>query len=109
TGGRLVMVPYWTARTPAGFARLLREQRVTVLSQTPSAFASLVPAMLGADGPPAPRLVVFGGEALRMPVLRDWLERYPPDRCRLVNMYGITETTVHVTRHDVTAADVAAN
>ncbi|WP_431973620.1 amino acid adenylation domain-containing protein [Micromonospora haikouensis] len=108
TGGRLVVVPYWTARTPTDMARLLREHRVTVLSQTPSAFATLVPVVL-ADPTPAPvRLVVFGGEALRMRMLADWMRRYPPADCRLVNMYGITETTVHVTWHDVTASDVVA-
>lgn len=108
TGGRLVVVPYWTARTPADMARLLREQRVTVLSQTPSAFAMLVPLVLAERTPIAVRLVVFGGETLRMRMLADWMRRFPPADCRLVNMFGITETTVHVTWHDVTAADVIA-
>ncbi|MEV0455764.1 non-ribosomal peptide synthetase [Catellatospora methionotrophica] len=106
TGGKLVVVSYWTARTPAELARLLRDQRVTVFSQTPSAFATVIPAVLADHAPLDVRLVVFGGEALRTPILADWLRRYPASHCRLVNMYGITETTVHVTWHDVTASDV---
>jgi len=109
TGGRLVTVPYWTARTPALFAQLLRDERVTVLSQTPSAFANLVPAVLPEKDGLDLRLVIFGGEALRPSVLIDWVRRFPLADCRVVNMYGITETTVHVTWHDVTAVDIANN
>ena len=41
--------------------------------------------------------MIFGGEALDLPGLRPWFERHGDERPRLVNMYGITETTVHVT------------
>jgi amino acid adenylation domain-containing protein len=109
TGGRLVVVPYWTARTPAAFALLLRDEGVTVLSQTPSAFVNLIPAVLDGDVPRDLRLVVFGGEALRRPALVPWIRHVPLSACRLINMYGITETTVHVTCHEITAADVVAN
>jgi acyl-coenzyme A synthetase/AMP-(fatty) acid ligase len=109
TGGRLVVVPHWTARTPAQLAKLLRDHGVTVLSQTPSAFARLVHPLVDGGELAGLRLVVFGGEALRTPMLVDWLRHVPLAHCRLVNMFGITETTVHVTWHDVTAADVVAN
>ncbi|HJZ54252.1 MAG TPA: amino acid adenylation domain-containing protein, partial [Gemmataceae bacterium] len=107
-GGRVVLVPRRVARSPADFLRLLRRERVTVLNQTPSAFYQLVRAD-GADpgGVPSLRLVVFGGEALSPPALRPWVDRYGDAAPRLVNMYGITETTVHVTYRPVTAADVA--
>ncbi|WP_328491695.1 non-ribosomal peptide synthase/polyketide synthase [Streptomyces sp. NBC_00414] len=99
-GGRLVVVPDDTARSPEDFLRLLAEERVTVLNQTPSAFHQLARAdaehpELGAQL--ALRTVVFGGEALDVDRLADWYTRHPDTAPRLVNMYGITETTVHVT------------
>ncbi|MCD0451542.1 amino acid adenylation domain-containing protein [Actinocorallia sp. API 0066] len=91
-GGRLVVVPYAVSRSPEEFLDLLARERVTVLNQTPSAFHQL---MAVDDGRPlALRYVVFGGEALELKRLADW---YAHGRdTLLVNMYGITETTVHV-------------
>ncbi|WNV87782.1 amino acid adenylation domain-containing protein [Umezawaea sp. Da 62-37] len=106
TGARLVVVPYWVSRSPEEFRALLAVENVTVLSQTPSAFAQLAEADRRRPEPLGLRLVVFGGEALDTGALRSWLDRYPESRCRLVNMYGITETTVHVTAHTVTRRDV---
>ncbi|WP_370963824.1 amino acid adenylation domain-containing protein [Amycolatopsis sp. cg9] len=105
-GGRVVVVPYAVSRDPEAFWRLLVEQRVTVLSQTPSAFRQLIRAA-GAAGWPdtALRLVVFGGEALEPAALVPWFDRYGDREPRLVNMYGITETTVHVTARPLTRED----
>ena len=103
-GGTLVVVPQDTARDTAAFARLLADRRVTVLNQTPSAFYRLIDELAPGKGgqPPLPHLrwVVFGGEALDYPRLRPWFER-AGQGTHLVNMYGITETTVHVTWRDV--------
>ncbi len=96
-GGRLVVVEQEPARDPARFHRLLRDEGVTVLSQTPSAFQPLLEADRTAPRLTALRYVVFGGEALDPARLAPWFARYGEDRPRLVNMYGITETTVHVT------------
>ncbi|MGW7486404.1 non-ribosomal peptide synthase/polyketide synthase [Streptomyces sp. NPDC054786] len=98
-GGRLVVVPHEVARSPEEFLRLLVDERVTVLNQTPSAFHPLMRA--DAEHPElgarlALRRVVFGGEALDLGRLTDWYERHPDTAPVLVNMYGITETTVHV-------------
>ncbi|MFF6835878.1 amino acid adenylation domain-containing protein [Streptomyces sp. NPDC012438] len=107
-GGRLVVVPYDVSRSPADFLRLLARERVTVLNQTPSAFYQLVQADAEEPGRDlALRYVVFGGEALDPHRLTDWYARHPSDAPVLVNMYGITETTVHVTRVDLDA-DFAA-
>jgi amino acid adenylation domain-containing protein len=108
-GGRLVVVPYWVSRSPEAFHRLLGAEGVTVLNQTPSAFRPLMQAdeAAGGDGRLALRYVIFGGEALEPASLRPWLARHG-DRPELVNMYGITETTVHVTYRVLTAADAAA-
>ncbi|MEI5101699.1 non-ribosomal peptide synthetase [Streptomyces sp. PmtG] len=107
TGGRLVVVPYWTARDTEGFRRLLAVQRVTVLNQTPSAFSQLVRAEQRAKDDLRVRLLIFGGEPLDVKLLAPWFARYSPARCRVVNMFGITETTVHVTAQTVTPADLA--
>ncbi|WP_432169579.1 non-ribosomal peptide synthetase [Streptomyces sp. 1222.5] len=102
TGGRLVVVPYWASRDPAQFAALLAAERVTVLSQTPSAFAQLMQVDRDQQISGSVRLVVFGGEPLDTRPLRFWQDRHPEEECRLVNMFGITETTVHVTAQTVT-------
>ncbi|MEV4642043.1 amino acid adenylation domain-containing protein, partial [Actinoplanes sp. NPDC049548] len=102
SGGRVVVVPFATSRDPREFMTLLREQGVTVLNQTPSAFGQL--AAVAHTDLPRLRLVIFGGEALDTSGLAGWVRRYP--RVRLVNMYGITETTVHVTYQPVEADTV---
>ena len=104
-GGRLVIVPYWVSRSPETFHNLLRAERVTVLNQTPSAFRQLVRVDERAEDLDL-RLVIFGGEALELQSLRPWFNRHDHAACRLVNMYGITETTVHVTYRPITPADL---
>ncbi|WP_054815875.1 non-ribosomal peptide synthetase [Nocardia arizonensis] len=99
-GGAVVVVDYLTSRSPELFRDLLIREQVTVLNQTPSAFYQLAEAdrAAHATGPGkfALRYIVFGGEALDPRRLRRWYERHPVDAPWLVNMYGITETTVHV-------------
>ncbi|MGW6269135.1 non-ribosomal peptide synthetase [Streptomyces sp. NPDC055060] len=108
TGGHLVVVPYFVSRNPEEFHDLLVRHRVTVLNQTPSAFAMLKEIDLQSAADLAVRLVVFGGEPLDVRILQDWFRGHPHTRCRVVNMFGITETTVHVTSQTVTPQDVGA-
>ncbi|SNT64754.1 nonribosomal peptide synthetase DhbF, partial [Streptosporangium subroseum] len=109
-GGRLVVVPFPVSRSPEDFLRLLVRERVTVLNQTPSAFYQLIQA--DGDNPQmrrelALRTVIFGGEALDSGRLEAWYARHADNAPRLVNMYGITETTVHVTYAPLTAQDTS--
>ena len=112
-GGRLVIVPYLVSRSPDAFYEMLVRERVTVLNQTPSAFRQLCQidevSRREVRQSLALRLVIFGGEALDYESLGQWFRDHGDTRPRLVNMYGITETTVHVTERRVRAADVAAN
>ncbi|QBS42866.1 non-ribosomal peptide synthetase [Nocardia sp. CS682] len=99
-GGTVVVVDYLTSRSPELFRELLIREQVTVLNQTPSAFYQLAEADRAAQTADqakfALRYVVFGGEALDLRQLQRWYDRHAVDAPWLVNMYGITETTVHV-------------
>ena len=106
-GGRLVVVPYLVTRSPEAFYKLLAKERVTVVNQTPSAFRQLI----WADNTETTqklnlRLVIFGGEALEIQSLKPWFDKYGDCTPQLVNMYGITETTVHVTYRPLSKDDL---
>jgi amino acid adenylation domain-containing protein len=105
-GGRVVVVPLHVSRDPEAFHDLVLREGVTVLSQTPSAFRQFVRVDGERGGDLALRVVVFGGEALEPASLREWVERRGVETPRLVNMYGITETTVHVTYRPLGREDV---
>ncbi|MEP7121256.1 MAG: amino acid adenylation domain-containing protein [Byssovorax sp.] len=109
-GGRVVVVPYWISREPAAFYKLLGDEGVTVLNQTPSAFRQLShidgSASIAESAALRLRYVIFGGEALDIGDLRGWWDRHGDTVPQLVNMYGITETTVHVTYRPVNRADL---
>ncbi|MDT6985773.1 amino acid adenylation domain-containing protein [Streptomyces lusitanus] len=107
TGARLVVMPHWTARSPEECLRWIAGHGITVLSQTPTAFSELS-AVACEKGVRLRdlRYVVFGGEKLQPASLRPWVELHGLARPTLVNMYGITETTVHSTYHEVTQDDV---
>ncbi|WP_060515017.1 non-ribosomal peptide synthetase [Pseudomonas sp. NBRC 111132] len=108
-GGKAIIVPKDVARSSEDFHALLVREQVTVLNQTPSAFKPLIPvaceAMKAGQGL-ALRHVVFGGEALEVSSLKPWFEVFGDRRPRMINMYGITETTVHVTYRPVTFEDL---
>ena len=105
TGGSLIVVPFSVSRSPVEFQEMLAKERVTVLNQTPSAFAQLIDADRARSLPLVLRLIIFGGEPLNPRMLLSWFDRWPESRCRVVNMFGITETTVHVTRKTITRDD----
>ncbi|HVQ09451.1 MAG TPA: amino acid adenylation domain-containing protein [Allosphingosinicella sp.] len=104
-GGRLVLVSHECARSPEEFYTLLCSESVTILNQTPSAFLNLMGAQARSPKEHVVRLVIFGGEMLRPHLLQPWIERNRLEKTDLVNMYGITEITVHATYHKLSLRD----
>ncbi|WP_340203733.1 amino acid adenylation domain-containing protein, partial [Ascidiimonas sp. W6] len=103
-GGRLIIVPEKLTKDAVSFRNLLLQEKVTVLNQTPSAFYALQDELLLQDFSISIRYIIFGGEALNPSHLGRWKKRYP--NCKLINMYGITETTIHVTYREITSKDI---
>jgi len=108
-GGRLVIVPYDVSRSAEAFRELIVSEQITVLNQTPSAFRQLVQAdRKKPRADLALRSIIFGGEALEYQSLAPWFARYGDQQPQCINMYGITETTVHTTYHPITQSEVDA-
>ncbi|MGG1880736.1 AMP-binding protein, partial [Paenibacillus cisolokensis] len=105
-GGKVVVVPRAATKDSYAFLDLLRKERVTVLNQVPSAFYELMHAeLMSEDERLSVQHLIFGGEALQVGKLKGWQAKYP--EMNIVNMYGITETTVHVTHKTIREADIA--
>ncbi|HAA16451.1 MAG TPA: hypothetical protein DCE41_34000, partial [Cytophagales bacterium] len=105
-GGKVVVVEKAIARDPSQYAQLLAEEAVTVLNQTPSAFYALSEVLKQFPRDLALREVVFGGDALSPAKLADFHRQYP--QVQLTNMYGITETTIHVTHKSIGTEEIAS-
>ena len=107
-GGRLVIVPKTTAQDPQEFLKLLKKEQVTVLNQIPIAFYSLAALEMECEAKELVlRYIIFGGEALQPIQLKAWRRKYP--ETKLINMYGITETTVHVTYKEIDETEIETN
>lgn len=107
-GGKLVIVPKLVAQDTEEYLKLLKREKVTVLNQTPTAFYNMVDKELRYNEKELGiRYVIFGGEALKPIMLKDWRKKYP--QTKLINMYGITETTVHVTYKEITEYQIKLN
>lgn len=108
-GGRLVIVSQAVARSSEEFYELLCREQVSILNQTPSAFRQLMAVQGLSQQRHGLRHVIFGGEVLEVGSLRPWYERKENQPTELVNMYGITETTVHVTHRAIEEKDTRGN
>ncbi|MER8931314.1 AMP-binding protein, partial [Mesorhizobium sp. M0859] len=108
-GGRLILVPVDTARSAPDFHDLICKSGVTVLNQTPSAFKTFIDAECKSSLRSRLRYVIFGGEALEPPILKAWYAKHLDSTPQLINMYGITETTVHATYRPLVEPDTAAS
>ncbi|PZO11325.1 MAG: non-ribosomal peptide synthetase [Leptolyngbya foveolarum] len=109
-GGRLLIVPYGLSRASDDFYNWVCQAGVTVLNQTPSAFQQFMQAERESAQAHSLKLryVIFGGEALDLASLKPWCDRHGDQQPQLINMYGITETTVHVTYRPITQTDIQA-
>ncbi|WP_456299328.1 non-ribosomal peptide synthase/polyketide synthase [Mycobacterium hippophais] len=106
-GGRLVVLPDWVTRSPEDLYAALVEEQVTVFSQTPAAFYALQAVDTMEPGRAEQlklQTVIFGGEALEPHRLARWFADHP-GLPRMINMYGITETTVHASFREIVADD----
>ena len=104
-GGKLVLVSDEIAQDPELFLNLMRKEHVTILNQTPTYFYKLLKVELERDDTDlSVRYIVFGGEALKPNLIKGWYLKYP--ETKLINMYGITETTVHVTFKELSELDL---
>ena len=106
TGGTLIVVPWAVSRDPRRFYELVCEKNVSVLNQTPSAFLRFAAESELASGQDSLKWVIFGGEALDLSTLRPWAAKRGLKNPTLVNMYGITETTVHTTLRVLDKEDI---
>lgn len=109
-GGTLIIPTYEVTRNTEAFFDLLAEHKISILNQTPSAFY-----MLQAYDSTNPirlnslKYIIFGGEQLDCSILKSWIKKYPLGLHKIVNMYGITETTVHVTLKEITTSDILSS
>ena len=103
-GGELVIVPQETVTNPQEYTKLLTDNEVTILNQTPRSFYNLQTVFLPRNSSTPIRTVIFAGEALSPIRLREWKIKYPS--CKLLNLYGITETTIHTTYKEITISDI---
>jgi amino acid adenylation domain-containing protein len=106
TGGTLSVIPWEVTRDPAKFYRFVSENEVTVLNQTPSAFRGFDHEDERSPMPLRLRWVIFGGESLDFSALKAWVGRHGSQTPKFVNMYGITETTVHTTVRPISSDDL---
>ena len=105
TGGKLIVVSRENCVDTFAFWRLVKRERVTILNQTPSAFYNLIEVSLAdSEKRSSLRYVIFGGESLKPQRLKEWHAGYSD--VTLINMYGITETTVHVTYKEISRDEI---
>lgn len=108
-GGRLVIVPLEMTMAPSNLLELIAFERITVLSQTPSAFRLLARAATAVSNSvdlSSLRLVAFSGEPLEPRFLEPWLKRFGDEKPLLANMYALTETAGEIAFRRVVKADL---
>ncbi len=96
-GGSLIILPKEVIQSAETLYEVVISRGITVFSQTPTAFYQFAEIDRVKQEKLALRYVIFGGEKLSFPALSSWFARHGFDTPCLVNMYGITESTIHAT------------
>ncbi len=105
-GGTLLIVPRELARSTFDFYHFIKQHGVTVLNQTPGAFYQFIEVDQQFNSQLALRYVILAGDKLAAHLLAPWYQNHHDTAPTIVNMYGITETTVHSTIRAMTLKDV---
>ena len=106
-GGRLVIIDRATSRSPEAFYNVLYTEKITILNNNPSVFQALTTLEESESVKPLSlRLVIFGAEPLKIQNLKPWFDRHGDEKPQLINLYGITESTVHTTYHPLSKKDL---
>ncbi|MCX6149601.1 MAG: amino acid adenylation domain-containing protein [Ignavibacteriales bacterium] len=110
-GGKIIIPDRNEVRDISAFVRLVDEHKVTILNQTPGAFYKFIDTAIENRNKKSLslRYVIFGGEKLNPSKLQRWIKVYPAEKVKLINMYGITETTIHVTYHRLTDEEIISS
>jgi tyrocidine synthetase-3 len=108
-GAQLIIVPKKIILDSRAFQKLIEKEKITILSQTPTSFYELSNHWLGRENlsDTSIRKIVFAGEKLNPSKLSSWRSSYP--NVQLINMYGITETTIHTTYKEIREVEIASN
>jgi len=83
------------------FYDILLKEKITVLNQTPKSFDNLMLVGESSSQLIDLKYLIFGGDKLNIQKIEAWQAQN--DHVTMVNMYGITETTVHVTYKEIKA------
>jgi amino acid adenylation domain-containing protein len=103
-GSKLILIGDQEAKDPKVIYEAINKYNINILNQTPSAFYILSDYIINNRKSVDLDLIIFGGEVLNALKLKEWRESFP--NTRLVNMYGITETTIHVTYKEIIDIDI---
>lgn len=108
-GGKLIIPTNEQIIDPNLFYDLCYQEGITVLNYTPKAFYQFLDVVIkqySIEPLSCLRYVIFGGDELNYSSLYPWFKLYGYETPRLINMYGITETTVHVTYKAIERRDL---
>ncbi|EMC24320.1 non-ribosomal peptide synthetase [Streptococcus mutans] len=107
SGGTLNIVPTNIRKFPDRFRNFLIENDINILTQTPSAFLSLQKVDTSLDNfIESLEYIFIGGEDVKFADLSLWFDKYGYKHPKVFNLYGLTETTIISTAHQISQYDV---